>query len=98
RLRDPEEFARFYILFERNGLLASNLVKLPRALALMQQTQNRQREVGDKLYDYYSDQRIRLIQHLVSDHGKTQDQALRAAQKLLDRIIFVAFCEDRGLL
>ena len=31
-------------------------------------------------------------------HGKSLDQAIHAAQLLLDRIIFVAFCEDRRLL
>jgi hypothetical protein len=98
RLRDPEEFARFFTLFERDGLIAPVGTKVPRTLALMQRTQDRQREVGDKLYDYYSLNRIELIRHLITKHGKTQDQALRAAQKLLDRIIFTAFCEDRGLL
>lgn len=98
KLRDPEEFARFYALFERNGLLAPSEAVAPRTLTLMQRTASRQREVGDRLYDYYSEQRLRLIEHLRQDHGKTPDQALRCAQKLLDRIIFVAFCEDRGLL
>jgi Eco57I restriction-modification methylase len=98
KLRDTEEFARFYVLFERNGLLANHVIKTPRALDLIQRSENRQREVGDELYNYYSDQRSQLIQELVAHHGKTQDQAIRAAQKLLDRIVFIAFCEDRGLL
>jgi len=43
--------------------------------------------------------RIRLIQHLTGQpHNKSLDQAIPIAQKLIDRIIFVAFCEDRGLL
>ncbi|HEY8666510.1 MAG TPA: DNA methyltransferase [Tepidisphaeraceae bacterium] len=97
-LRDPEEFARFYTLFDRGGLLATPLIKTSRAAALIGRTDNRQREVGDDLYEYYSEQRRRLIEHLISQHGKSKDQALRAGQKLIDRIIFVAFCEDRGLL
>jgi len=98
KLRDKEEFARFYVLFERNGLLANHFIKTCRAEALILRTDTRQREVGDELYDYYSEQRIRLIQELTAHHGKTHYQALRAAQKLLDRIIFIAFCQDRGLL
>ena len=31
-------------------------------------------------------------------HGKPLEAAIRIAQKILDRIIFIAFCEDRGLL
>ncbi len=98
RLRDPAEFACFYLLFERNGLLATPMNRLPRAAEIMARSDNRQREVGDELYEYYSDQRFRLIQELVAHHGKSREEALRAAQKLLDRIIFIAFCQCRGLL
>ena len=98
KLRELDEFTRFFTLFERNGLLAGFGIKTSRAEDLMQRSENRQKEVGDKLYNYYSEQRLLLIQHLIVEKGRTQDQALRAAQKLLDRIIFIAFCEDRGLL
>ena len=64
----------------------------------MRRSQNQQREVGDKLYDYYSEQRLLLIEELIRKHGRTPDQAIGIAQKLLDRIVFIAFCEDRGLL
>src|SRR5439155_10422879 len=57
-----------------------------------------QREVGDKLYIYYSEQRHRLIETLLREHHFAYDDAIHAAQRLLDRIIFIAFCEDRGLL
>jgi hypothetical protein len=98
KLRSLDEFRRFYVLFERGGLLANHIVRVPRALDLMQRSANKQREVGDKLYDYYSEQRLLLIEELIRKHGRTQDQAIRIAQKLLDRIVFIAFCEDRGLL
>ncbi|MGA2440613.1 MAG: DNA methyltransferase, partial [Tepidisphaeraceae bacterium] len=45
-----------------------------------------------------SEQRYLLIEELIQKHGRTPEQAIRVAQKLLDRIIFIAFCEDRGLL
>ena len=49
-------------------------------------------------YLAYSDNRFRLIEHLHSQQHKDLHAAIRIAQKILDRIIFVAFCEDRGLL
>jgi len=98
KLRSLDEFRRFYVLFERGGLLANHIVRVPRAMDLMQRSANKQREVGDKLYDYYSEQRLLLIEELIQEHRRTQDQAIRIAQKLLDRIVFIAFCEDRGLL
>ncbi|MGD9688157.1 MAG: DNA methyltransferase [Phycisphaerales bacterium] len=97
-LRERPRFNEFYCLFERGGLLRSQLGQLPRAAALLERTQRRQKEVGDDLYRSYQFQRLRLIEHLQLREGKPLDEAIRVAQKLLDRIIFIAFCEDRGLL
>lgn len=55
-------------------------------------------EVGERLYRVYSEHRLSLIRHLVSHHGKSRDSAIHFAQKLLDRLVFIAFCEQRGLL
>ncbi len=95
--RDPSRLQQFYYLFEKNGLIGNKIAE-PRALKLLRRTQNQQREVSDKLYTYYATQREHLIGELMDQKGMTQDQAIRAAQRLLDRIIFMAFCEDRGLL
>ena len=97
-LRRRERFDEFYCLFERGGLLPSRIGQQPRALALLRQTQDRQQTVGDALYQSYQSQRLRLIEHLKNDLGKELDTAIRLAQKLLDRVIFIAFCEDRDLL
>ena len=54
--------------------------------------------MADSLYRLYSAERLRLIEHLVSEKGKSLDRAIHVAQEILDRIIFVTFCEHRGLL
>jgi hypothetical protein len=97
-LREIKRFRQFYCLFERGGLVTAPPEQCPRALRLLKDTENRQREVGDELYSAYSENRLLLIQHLQFKLGKTLDQAIAIAQKILDRIVFVAFCEDRGLL
>jgi len=97
-LRDRDRFNEFYCLFERGGLLPSRIGQRPRAAALLERTRTRQKEVGDELYKEYQLQRLRLIEHLKVKHGKSLDAAIRIAQKLMDRIIFIAFCEDRELL
>jgi hypothetical protein len=97
-LRNAEAFRRYYCLFEVGGLLRSALSPAPRALRLLDESEGRRREVGDQLYQAYSENRFRLIDHLVHACGKPRDVAIHIAQKLLDRIIFVAFCEQRGLL
>ena len=98
-LRKKEIFEQFYYLFQREGLLPISLGQLPRADVLLEKTNQREREVGDELYKYYHDNRLALIQHLREEpHKKSLEKAIYITQRLLDRIIFVAFCEDRGLL
>jgi hypothetical protein len=97
-LRERERYREFICLFERGGLLPSRLAKEPRAIRLLRASEERQREVGDELYDRYRENRLAIIHHLHTRHDKSVDDAIRIAQKLIDRIIFVAFCEDRELL
>jgi hypothetical protein len=97
-LRSRERFNEFYAIFERGGLIQTALRQPPRAATLMQKTSKRQAEVGDDLYELYRMQRRRMIDHLVKENDKSLDEAIRIAQKILDRVIFIAFCEDRGLL
>ena len=65
---------------------------------MLRKTAERQKIVGDDLYKEYHWRRLELIEHLQFQEGKSFDEAIRIAQKLLDRIIFIAFCEDRELL
>jgi len=98
-LRNVEVFRQFYYLFEREGLLPGPAGQRPRATTLLDKTDRRQREVGDELYESYHQNRVALIGHLSeAPFKKPLDKAIRIAQKILDRIVFVAFCEDRGLL
>ena len=98
-LRSEERFRRFYCIFERGGLFRSILGQASRAERLLTDSDNRQREVGGELYESYHLNRIRLIEHLSRPpHSKPLEASIGIAQKLLDRIVFVAFCEDRGLL
>ncbi|MBM3333252.1 hypothetical protein FJY63_01180, partial [Candidatus Sumerlaeota bacterium] len=94
-----EAFRQFYYLFERRGLIPAVEGQKSRATVLLENTDSRQREVGDHLYEHYHENRCKLIRHLMSKpHEKPLERAIQISQKLLDRIIFIAFCEDRGLL
>ena len=98
-LRKEEAFREFYYLFEKEGLLPATPAVKPRAEVLLEKTGEQQRVVGDELYQSYHRNRIEMIHHLTSPpHDKPLEKAIHIAQKLLDRVIFVAFCEDRGLL
>jgi len=97
-LRDFDLFKQFYVLFHRQGLIDKSPYGPPRAVALLKKSTERQREVGDKLYDAYSRNRIELIAELHFKQKHPLDEAIDMAQRLFDRIIFIAFCEDRRLL
>jgi hypothetical protein len=96
--QDREAFDRFYAVFEPYGLLRPMLHEPPRALGLLERTARQQREVGDELYKYYSEHRLDLIEHLHRQKGLPLDAAIRIAQKLIDRVLFIAFCENRKLV
>ena len=98
-LCDVDRFRQFYCLFARGGLSPILPGQRTRAEDLLKQTDARQLEVGAELYAHYHENRVELIHHFMGpSHCKSLDQAIHAAQLLLDRIIFVAFCEDRRLL
>jgi hypothetical protein len=97
-LRDLKTFRQFYAIFRRKGLIEATAGAPPRAIELLQKSTSVQREVGDKLYDEYSKHRIRFVEHLHRELGHPVGKAIEYAQRLLDRVIFIAFCEDRGLL
>jgi len=97
-LRDFDLFKQFYVLFHRQGLIDASLLGPPRAVVLLKKSTERQREVGDKLYDAYSNNRTELIAELHIRQKRPLDEAIEMAQRLFDRIMFIAFCEDRQLL
>ncbi len=98
-LRREDAFRRFYLLFGPGGLLPVTRAQEPMADRLLRESGQKQREVGDELYHHYAQQRRELVHRLrQAPYEKPLDAAIRIAQKLIDRIIFVAFCEDRGLV
>jgi len=97
-LRDIDTFLQFYCIFHTRGLVENIAGRKPRAMELLERSSKRQREVGDELYDRYSQHRTLLIDHLHREHGHAVPEAIEIVQRLLDRVIFVAFCEDRDLL
>jgi len=94
----PDKAREFLYLFEPDGLLGHPPLQRARAMELLDKSTKRRLTVGDELYDYYSRQRSDLIDTLIREYKYSIDDAIHAAQRLLDRIIFIAFCENRGLL
>ena len=96
---DIGRFRRFVFsrVFRRDELLStrggSNLRKL------IERQWVRQRKIEKSFYEEYRALREALYNALVTfnrDFAGTRGQLLRIAQRILDRLLFVLYCEDRG--
>src|ERR1035437_5998684 len=67
--------------------------------ALLRASESVGRELTNPFYALYADIRQRVLSRLCRENAAIAPQEiLRCIQKLLDRVLFCAFCEDRGLL
>lgn len=93
RLTDPEEYARFMLLLSADNLLSG------RALDLLKESREEDRDITDSLYQDYKTLRLKLIRAVqAADPIIAALEAIAVAQKILDRVLFIAFAEDTGLL
>jgi len=89
----PEEYARFILLLSKNNLLSGETERL------FNDSLRTEKDISDQLYFDYRQLRIDLINGLKKDNNSIRRKAMvRLSQKLLDRLLFIAFAEDRGLL
>lgn len=68
-------------------------------LGLLTSSEKVGKELTKDFYFRYAEMRQNAFEHLcVENPDSSKSELLSATQKLLDRILFCAFCEDRGLL
>lgn len=100
---DAARFDRFLFakLFHRDTLLARGGRSL--LLRLIQERRFRDREIEEAFYAEYRALRDRLYAELLARNGEgtprfpgTRGRLVRLAQKILDRLLFVCFCDDMG--
>ena len=87
-----EEFKKFHLL------LSFESIKKDIPLELKEKTQKHEQNISKELYKDFSAFRIHLFENLVKLNDLDKSTLLRLTQKLCDRIIFILFAEDRGLL
>ena len=93
QLTDPDEYARFMLLLSADSLLSG------RTLDLLKESRREDKDITDKLYRDYKALRLQLL-GAVQEADDTIEalDAIALAQKILDRVLFIAFAEDTGLL
>ncbi|PSB20933.1 type I restriction endonuclease subunit M [Phormidesmis priestleyi ULC007] len=103
-LRSLETFKRFYFLLCRDNFLpvSDDPNARSRVDLLLAASNEAEDAITKDLYQQYKTVRINLTQHFWAsapdDILDREAVLIEKAQKLLDRMLFIAFCEDRRLL
>ncbi len=94
-LTDDTELLRFYILLAAPQLLAKRGESF--IDALYRQSQEAEQAITREFYAKYSQTRREVFEHLKQQNPDRGELALLThTQQLLDRFIFICFCEDTG--
>ena len=90
---DYEEFKKLHLL------ISFESIKNDIPLKLKEKTSNFEQNISKELYKDFSIFRNGLFENIVNKNPDIEKSTLlRLTQKLCDRIIFILFAEDRGLL
>ena len=92
-----DNLARFLYLLDADRLIARDGDSVIDSAYRIRR--ERERNVTNEFYKAFRDLRAELFRGLVEANPDAAElDLLTAAQKLLDRLVFVFFCEDRGML
>ena len=88
-----ERFAEFYLILNKENLFND----LP--LKLKEETKFHEQNISKQFYKNYSDFKNNIFQNLVKNNPQYDELILfKKSQKFLDRLLFVFFAEDTGLV
>lgn len=93
RLHEPQEYARFMLLLSADNLLGGKTADL------LKESRKEDKDITDALYADYKALRSTLIEGIQQTTPAVDPlEAIATAQTILDRVLFIAFAEDTGLL
>lgn len=92
-LHEPAEYKRFMLLLSADNLLSG------RTLAILDESRKEDRDITERLYADYRTLRSELIAAVTAERPDGDPlESIRLGQTILDRVLFIAFAEDNGLL
>lgn len=93
KLHDPAEYLRFMLLLSADNLLSGQ------TLAILEESRKEDRDITARLYADYRTLRSDLIGAVRTALPEGDPlETIRLGQTILDRVLFIAFAEDNGLL
>ena len=97
-LKDDLEFKKFVYLLSFESLVGAGNEK-SKSLKLSEEYQKEQIEIEKKFYNLYKQIRIDIFENIRNNNKNISEYIiLEKVQKLLDRFLFICFCEDKNLL
>ncbi len=98
---DHFKFKSFYQLLRYENFVPLNGGGKSKTEELLSEIRIEQEEIGKKFYKAYEQARIELLRDMYKNNAfvrKDINFGIEKAQKIIDRIVFACFAEDRGLL
>lgn len=96
---DYFNFKKFYYLLSEQNLISES--EISNTESLLSEIRLEEQEITKKFYKDYKERRYLLLKNLYQKNEILRidsDLLIEKGQKLIDRIIFMCFAEDRGLL
>ncbi len=96
---DYLKFKIFYTLLRRENFTSPS--GKSRTEALLSEVRTEQEAIGKAFYKEYREARLELLRDIYRNNPAVRgafEKGIEKAQKVIDRIVFACFAEDRGLL
>ncbi|WP_458404459.1 Eco57I restriction-modification methylase domain-containing protein [Methanobrevibacter sp.] len=94
QLTDPDVLKKFLLIFSKFSLIEKDIPQ-----TLLKETRIIERDLEDEFYKLFSETRLMLIKELeYSSDEIDRIEAIRLAQLILNRFIFLCFAEDLRLI
>lgn len=97
-LKDDLEFKKFIYILSFYYLVGTENKKA-KTIELSEEYQKNQTEIEKKFYNEYKTIRLHIFENMRKNNPTVNENIIiEKVQKLLDRFLFICFCEDKGLL
>ena len=98
KLKDDLEFKKFIYIISFYALVGTDKQKA-KTIELSEEYQKNQSEIEKKFYNEYKAIRLHIFENMRKNNPTVNENIIiEKVQKLLDRFLFICFCEDKGLL
>jgi len=98
KLKDDLEFKKFIYILSFYALVGTEKKKA-KTIELSEEYQKNQAEIEKKFYNEYKNIRLHIFENMRKNNPTINENIIiEKVQKLLDRFLFICFCEDKDLL